>query len=127
MSLNPKQLAAARQQFVQAAHVIAQNPAAFQALPVVMRKTLVRQARKLDAPEAAAMLQTLSDQPQYDANGYVIADGNQKLLFDYLKAHAPHWHQAQPQPAPRVSWWAKLNHRISLFTPVIRARSRRYA
>ena len=126
MSLNPKQLAAARQQFVQAAHVIAQNPAAFQALPVVMRKTLVRQARKLEAPDTATLLQTLSDQPQYDANGYVIADGNQKLLFDYLlaNAHRPH---VKPQPAPHVSWWARLNHRIDLFTPVIRARSRRYA
>lgn len=107
--LNPKHLAAARQQYAQAAQLLAKNPAAFQALPVVMRKTLIRQARKLDAPEVANTLQALSDAPQFDSQGFVIADGNQKLLFDYLKANA-----FKPKKADPVVKQSRRHHLLAL-------------
>lgn len=87
-ALNPQQLATARQQYLQAVCLIAQNPAAFQSLPVVMRKTLIRQGQKLQAPEAVATLQALSDAPQYDPEGYVIAEGNLIRLFQHVMTHA---------------------------------------
>lgn len=127
--LNPKHLAAARQQYAQATQFLAQNPAAFQALPVVMRKTLVRQARKLALPDAATTLQTLSAAPRFDADGFVIADGNQKLLFDYLKANAfkPKSTQPAAKPSRRHLLLALAQTHIDLSIDSARRLRSRYA